>query len=282
MCRWAYIMCIMRLPRSALEAVLGFLGDASQLESDELYPAEFLARLQKLVPSTCVLYQEADHRAKTFLLAKGIGPDSDDDEDDERIYWTYGPCPTQDYRVRTGDLGAVRTSDLIPPRVYHQLPIYREYFRPASVEHIMDLGLPASPGRTRSLVLMRERGAPDFSTRDREVIDLLRPHLRRIEAHVRLRRELAEVAAVPTRLGRSGNGLDDCGDGGGLQSILTQREREIVELVAAGNTNAEIAATLWIAPCTVKKHLENVYAKAGIGRRSAIVALHRAPNVSRQ
>src|SRR5512145_2645625 len=100
-------MCIMRLPRSTLEGVLAFLGDASELESEDLYPAEFLARLRDLVPATWVLYQEADHRAKTFLLAKGIGPDTDDDGDDEGIYWTLGPCPTQEYRVRTGDLGAV-------------------------------------------------------------------------------------------------------------------------------------------------------------------------------
>lgn len=272
----------MRLPRSALEGVLAFLGDASELESEDLYPALFLARLRDLVPATWVIYQEADHRAKTFILAKGIGPDTDDDEDDESIYWTFGPCPTQEYRVRTGDLGAVRTSDLIPPRIYHQLPIYQEYFRPAGVEHIIDLGLPASPGLTRSLILMRERGAPDFSARDREVIDMLRPHLRRIEANVRVRRELAEIVADATRLGGSPQVLAGCEGAGGFQSILTQREREIVELVAAGKTNAEIAAILWVAPSTVKKHLENVYAKAGIGRRSAIVALHRAPTISRQ
>jgi len=64
--------------------------------------------------------------------------------------------------------------------------------------------------------------------------------------------------------------------------VLTHREREIVELVAAGKTNAEIAATLWVAPSTVKKHLENVYAKTGIGRRAAVAALQGAPNMSRQ
>ena len=275
---------MVRLPRSALEAVLAFLGDASQLEFDELYPTEFLARLQELVPATWVLYQEADHRIKSFPLARGIGPDAgdDDDDDDERIYWTYGPCPTQDHRMRTGDLGAVRTSDLIGPRVYHQLPIYREYFRPVRIEHIMDLGLPASPGRTRSLVFMRDTGAPDFSERDRDVIEMLRPHLYHIEAHAGLRHELAEALAGPLPSGRGG--LDRCenGNGGGLYSMLTHREREIVELVATGKTNAEIAATLWVAPSTVKKHLENVYAKTGIGRRAAVAALRREPSISRQ
>lgn len=53
---------------------------------------------------------------------------------------------------------------------------------------------------------------------------------------------------------------------------LTDREREILELVAAGKTNAEIAEAFWIAPGTVRKHLENVYEKLGVHSRTAAVA----------
>ena len=53
---------------------------------------------------------------------------------------------------------------------------------------------------------------------------------------------------------------------------LTEREREILELVAAGKTNAEIAEAIWIAPGTVRKHLENVYEKLGVHSRTAAVA----------
>ena len=53
---------------------------------------------------------------------------------------------------------------------------------------------------------------------------------------------------------------------------LTDREREILELVAAGKTNAEIAEAIWIAPGTVRKHLENVYEKLGVHSRTAAVA----------
>lgn len=268
----------MRLGRSTLEAILAFVRDASQLELDEPYSNEFLCLLQELVPATWIVYQEVDHEARTFISSSGIGPDTSEEDEDDEIYWAYGPCPTQEHRVCTGDLRAVRTSDLTDQRTYHRLPIYREYFRPEAIEHILDFGLPASPGRTRSLVFMRERGTRDFSERDREVIEALRPHLHHIEAHAQLRRELAEAGAGGARLGE---GSLETGDDEGLRSILTQREREIVELVAAGKTNAEIATTLWIAPSTVKKHLENIYAKAGIGRRSAIVALHRTRGVAR-
>ena len=54
---------------------------------------------------------------------------------------------------------------------------------------------------------------------------------------------------------------------------LTPREREILDLVAEGRTNAEIAERLWVSPLTVRKHLENVYAKLGVHTRTAAAAL---------
>jgi DNA-binding CsgD family transcriptional regulator len=52
---------------------------------------------------------------------------------------------------------------------------------------------------------------------------------------------------------------------------LTPREREIVALLARGKTNTEIAEVLWVAPSTVRKHLENIYAKLGVHTRTAAV-----------
>jgi DNA-binding CsgD family transcriptional regulator len=52
---------------------------------------------------------------------------------------------------------------------------------------------------------------------------------------------------------------------------LTAREREVVSWVARGKTNAEIAQLLWLAPSTVRKHLENIYAKLGVNTRTAAV-----------
>jgi DNA-binding CsgD family transcriptional regulator len=53
---------------------------------------------------------------------------------------------------------------------------------------------------------------------------------------------------------------------------LTAREREVLAWVARGKTNVEIAQLLWLAPKTVGKHLENVYAKLGVSTRTAAVA----------
>lgn len=50
---------------------------------------------------------------------------------------------------------------------------------------------------------------------------------------------------------------------------LTQREREILALVAAGKTNAEIAMLLSISARTVQKHLEHIFPKLGVETRTA-------------
>jgi DNA-binding CsgD family transcriptional regulator len=52
---------------------------------------------------------------------------------------------------------------------------------------------------------------------------------------------------------------------------LTAREREVLSWVARGKTNADIAEILWLAPSTVRKHLENVFAKLGVSTRTAAV-----------
>ena len=58
-------------------------------------------------------------------------------------------------------------------------------------------------------------------------------------------------------------------------ATLTEREREIVDQLAEGRSNAEIAERLTIARTTVRKHLENIYAKLGVGNRTAAVAATR-------
>jgi DNA-binding CsgD family transcriptional regulator len=52
---------------------------------------------------------------------------------------------------------------------------------------------------------------------------------------------------------------------------LTAREREVLQWVAAGKTNAQIAEILAASPRTIGKHLENIYAKLGVETRTAAV-----------
>ena len=55
-------------------------------------------------------------------------------------------------------------------------------------------------------------------------------------------------------------------------SELSEREREVLELVAAGMSNEEIAERLFLSTRTVERHLSNVYAKLRLSGKSARAA----------
>ncbi|TQF05154.1 response regulator transcription factor [Kitasatospora acidiphila] len=59
---------------------------------------------------------------------------------------------------------------------------------------------------------------------------------------------------------------------GPAAEALTERELEVLRLVAAGSTNKESARRLFISEATVKTHLLHLYAKLGVRDRAAAVA----------
>lgn len=249
----------MRLGRPDLKAILEFLARIDEVPSDEPYGDEVLDAFRTLVPTDEVGYQEVDLAARRFVVVTPPEPDEEYD-----LYWAVGPCPITEYRARTADISAVRMSDVIGRTRYHELPIYREYFQPVGLDHVLDLGLATVRSGYRSVVFLRGHDAPDFSERDRAILETLRPHLRAREARSAL------VAAVAGRMSDSAEPLS------GVDEHLTTREREILAMVAEGKTNAQIAADLWVSPATVKKHLENVYQKLGVGSRAAAASRAQA------
>jgi DNA-binding NarL/FixJ family response regulator len=61
----------------------------------------------------------------------------------------------------------------------------------------------------------------------------------------------------------------------GVIEQLTQRERDVLQQVGKGATNAEIAATLYVSEATVKTHLGNILTKLDLrDRAAAIVFAH--------
>lgn len=58
-------------------------------------------------------------------------------------------------------------------------------------------------------------------------------------------------------------------------AVLTARERELLELVAAGLANGEIAEKLFLSPKTVRNHVTNIFAKLRVSSRAQAVARAR-------
>jgi DNA-binding CsgD family transcriptional regulator len=104
--------------------------------------------------------------------------------------------------------------------------------------------LPAPPGTARRLVFFRGPGRP-FTDNERGTAIILQPHISRaLSRQARLR----------------------------AARLLTERQASILQLVAAGHDNAAIARRLGLSRGTVRKHLENIYARLGVSSRTAAVA----------
>jgi DNA-binding CsgD family transcriptional regulator len=84
-------------------------------------------------------------------------------------------------------------------------------------------------------------------------------------------RELAVARACFERLGAAAD-LLTLDQPSALPCGLTPREAEVIQLIAAGKSNREIAADLYLSEKTVARHISNILAKVGVSSRSAVTA----------
>ena len=63
--------------------------------------------------------------------------------------------------------------------------------------------------------------------------------------------------------------------------VLTAREREVLDLVAAGRNNAQIAATLYLSPKTVRNNVSNVLTKLQVADRAEAIVRAREAGLGR-
>jgi DNA-binding CsgD family transcriptional regulator len=231
-----------------LRGALAVLDAACSADGPEPFALPVVRAFARVVPGEIVGYNEqkiVTHR----LLAARESPSVVVPREVRRAMLTFcGQHPLSIER-RSRDTRAGKISDFVSPEELHRLDYYNEALRPIGIEHQMRLWLPAPLGIARFFSVSRRRADGDFSERDRDVLELLRPFLVAL-------RERCDVA-LPCQRG---------GD------TLTDREAEILAWVARGKTNGEIATLLLVSPHTVRKHLEHAFDKLGVHTRTAAVA----------
>jgi DNA-binding CsgD family transcriptional regulator len=241
-----------RLSGSDYRGILQLLHAAGEVEGTDPFPEQVLARLRELVPCDTVSYGEFDPefdreghvwRAGVRYAGEPRAPITPAIvEAHARLAYQYPYRPWSPEAT-----SALRWSDLLSRRAWHALDLYWEVCRALDGEYELELWL-ATPGGVAGGFGF-DSFKRDFSERDKLVLDTLRPHLV----------QLARNAAARRRQSR-------------LLDTLTPREREILLWVARGKSNREIAAVLYLAPGTIRKHLDNVYDKLGVRNRAGAVA----------
>jgi DNA-binding CsgD family transcriptional regulator len=216
-------------------------------------PMSLLSDLASQIRCDAILFEGLDSERQRTWFAESHP--ADDEAADEGLtlahwqhYWHCQPCSHPD---RTGDLRSViKIADFYSARQWHSTGMYSELYQPQGIEHELMLTLPAGhgkppgPGRTLRLFLFRGPG-PDFSEADRALLTLLRPHLHQAYLDAERRRH-----PLPE---------------------LTARHWQLLDLLAAGHTNTQIARRLGLSEGTVRTHLENIYSRLQVSSRTAAV-----------
>ena len=234
--------------------VLEFLELACEVDGIDPFPDPVFTALRRLIPADVVSYGDYNPDGAGWrqqpVRWQGVTPgDLTPDIREAHLRLTH-QMPHPPWAPNAGR--AVRWSDLLSRRQLRRLDIYAEVGRPLGLEHTLELWLLIPGGVAGGLAF--DRSERDFSDRDVRVLETLRPHLVQLWRNARLRRHAADSLFTPAA------------------GLLTPREREVLAWVARGKTNREIAAVLYLAPGTVRKHLDNVYAKLDVGSRAGAVA----------
>jgi DNA-binding CsgD family transcriptional regulator len=235
----------------ALAAIVG--EDRPDVPAKEGLPPSLLTDLIGQIRCNVIALAGLDSGRQETWFMQSI-PDGGEAvvEDAAPVSWEhYWHCQLCSYPDRTGDLRSiVKIADFYSARQWHSIGTRCGINRPMGFEHALMLTLPAppgpdpGPGRTMRLFFFREPGR-DFAERDRALLTLLRPHLHQAYLDAERRRH-----PVPR---------------------LTPRQWELLRLVAAGLTNAQIADQLGVAEGTVRIHLGNVYERLHVSSRTAAV-----------
>ncbi len=220
-----------------LRAALDLLGAMNESALDKRVFAQLgVEQLPQLVASeftTLSICHLASGRREVFGLPAGALSEQDRAAFDRHFH----EHPLVRYHAYQGGRGTQRISDSLPIEQFRRSALYNDYYRRIRIDHAMALPIYVRDGVLVSFVLNRTRR--NFTDRERALLDVLRPHL----------------ARVYRRLNRLGG--------------LTAREAEVLRWVAAGKSDAQIAAILHISARTVQKHLQHSYEKLGVESRTA-------------
>jgi DNA-binding CsgD family transcriptional regulator len=162
--------------------------------------------------------------------------------------------------------GCFRLSELAPEG-FLRSEYFSSYYRHLDLSDELGLLTALGPGSVAHVSITRRRGRPRFTRRDHGWLAAIAPLAREAV------RRMSE-AQSPASNDRSAlhDSLRQAHRHFGA-SILTDREREVVQLLLRGNSAKAIARLLSISPDTARNHLKRIYPKLGVASQAELFAL---------
>ena len=245
-----------RLSRSDLESVLDFAGEAAVAAREpERVDARLLTVIGRLIDAELIRYVQSDPTYRTLretALPHSLPPFSDDLL--EALQGEDNPYRAYAARTRQRHFGATRIFDIVDRKAFRRTTLYR--LVPYADAPTVQVWMPGQDGSTWRLEAVRP--GREFSDRELALLDAVRPWLELYEDRRVLGRQIAALRTVPPDQR--------------FLARLSAREHEVLDHLADGASNQNIADALQISPGTVRKHLENIYAKLQVTNRTAALA----------
>lgn len=148
-----------------------------------------------------------------------------------------------------------RDSDLLEETKRKKSSFYQNYSKPLGKDYGCGILVMKDKNPVVSFNISRKKGCLDMTKEEMEVLQLLLAHFEKNVFHFLEEKQSTSALTHTAEI-----------------SELSEREKEIVQLICQGKSNSEIAEFLHITPATVKKHLSNIFAKTGLKRRTQLLS----------
>ena len=163
------------------------------------------------------------------------------------------------WHLQSAQSSILRTSDLMTDTEREKTAIYKHCFEPYNLYYSVDTLIMYNGRHLGLMTLYRQKTQGDFTDQEVFMLQLLADHL-----NARFYREISDA---------SGLSENHYLQKAALRYGLSERETQIVSMITSGMTNDDVCNALIIAPNTLKKHLQNIYAKTGIHSRSRLISM---------
>jgi DNA-binding CsgD family transcriptional regulator len=168
------------LSQSDIQSVLAALRGLYESADVDGFASRAAAVMLRLVPADRCSYNEFREPGKVRVLISPQGKNLGGPLQEAMAAHGH-ENPALSYFRRSGRAEVVSFSDFVTRQQLHRLPLYNEYYRHVDVEHQVVVPLSLGSERTREVGFALSRRQTDFSERDRQVLEMLQPHL--VQAH---------------------------------------------------------------------------------------------------
>ena len=248
---------MVRLSRSDLEAVLDFAREVAVSAGEpERADQRVLGRIARLIDADMIKYGRVDasQQSHDVTLLGETAERSPTEEVLEALRSDENPYSAYARRTRQPHFAATRLFDVVDREAFRRTKLFQLIPFPDAPS--VQMRMPGHGGFRWQLEVLQP--GREFTNRQLALLDAARPWLELYEERRYRAWQLAVVRAVPPDRAAAAR--------------LSVRENQVLDRLTDGSSNQEIADAMHIAPDTVRKHLENIYAKLGVTSRTAALA----------